>query len=207
MAGRIRFTVLAAAASLLVGFGSAAGQEREPAGWELTPYAGYVMFDDLVSGPLGTSLGAGNGPILGLQVSVDLVPGVKLYGHGAHASGSMRAGAPIIGGFDFGGSTAWLYDAGIELGLPRAGGPAPFVQVGAGGIHQRFEISGIGTDATSFAVNAGVGLDVPLGSRAGLRLMARDYIGRFDFQEAVAFDVDDDIKHNVAVTAGLRFSF
>ncbi len=37
--------------------------------------------------------------------------------------------------------------------------------------------------------------------------MARDYIGRFDFQEAVLVDVDDELRHNIALSAGLRLSF
>jgi hypothetical protein len=37
--------------------------------------------------------------------------------------------------------------------------------------------------------------------------MARDYVGKFDFEEAVLFDVDGKTMHNVALSAGLRLSF
>lgn len=187
---------------------SADGLEAQgSSGIELTPYAGYIIFDDLVSGPAGTGLGSADGPMFGAQIGVPLVPGIKLVGQVAHARSSLRVGVPIVGDLEFGDSRTWLYDGGLELSIPLGSGATPFLQVGAGGIHQAFEVSGVGVDATSFAFNAGLGLDVPLGSHVGLRVMGRDYIGRFDFQEAVLVDIDDEIRHNIAVSAGLRLSF
>lgn len=182
-------------------------EAQAPSGVEVTPYAGYMIFEDLVSGPVGTSLGSADGPIFGAQIGVPLLPGLKLVGHVAHVRSSLRAGVPIVGGIDFGNSRAWLYDGGLELSVPLGSGATPFLQVGAGGIRQEFEVSGVGTGATSFALNAGLGLDIPVGSRVGLRLMGRDYVGRFDFREAVLVEVDDEIRHNVALSAGLRISF
>ena len=48
------------------------------------------------------------------------------------------------------------------------------------------------------------GVDVPLGSRLGLQLMAMDYIGKFDTEEATLIDVDTRTTHNWAFSAGIR---
>jgi hypothetical protein len=65
----------------------------------------------------------------------------------------------------------------------------------------------IRTNATNFAANLGVGADVGLGQGFGLRLMAKDYIGKFNFQDATQLDVQGQTSHNWALSAGLRFDF
>jgi hypothetical protein len=50
----------------------------------------------------------------------------------------------------------------------------------------------------------GAGVDVPLGSRLGLQLMGKDYIGKFDAREATGVNVDSKTTHNWTLSAGLR---
>jgi hypothetical protein len=38
-------------------------------------------------------------------------------------------------------------------------------------------------------------------------LIAKDYIGKFNFQDATQLDVQGQTAHNWALSAGLRFNF
>jgi hypothetical protein len=53
----------------------------------------------------------------------------------------------------------------------------------------------------------GVGADIGLTRNVGLRFLVRDYVGRFDAQEATGIDYSPDIAHNVGLSAGLRLAF
>ena len=59
----------------------------------------------------------------------------------------------------------------------------------------------------SLAGNVGVGADVAIGRGVGFRVMAKDYIGKFDFQEATSFDVSGGTTQSFSFSAGMRFSF
>jgi hypothetical protein len=74
-------------------------------------------------------------------------------------------------------------------------------------MHYDVQVSGTSRTATNAAFNAGVGADIPLAQNIGLRLVARDYIGKFDFNEAASIDVDAKTSHNVALAAGLKLGF
>ena len=53
-----------------------------------------------------------------------------------------------------------------------------------------------------------MGADVAIGRGLGIRLMAKDYFGKFNFQEATSFDIGGDgVTQNYAFSAGVRFSF
>jgi hypothetical protein len=180
--------------------------ERGPS-LQLFPYAGYLVSGNFVSGPLGTSIGPAPAPIFGVQLGLPLGFGLALVGNGALSEGDIEAGVPVLGGVGFGQSTTWLYDGGLELSVPLRAPTRLFLQGGVGGVHRELTVEGISTSASDLMVVGGAGLDLSLGSGAGIRLMARDYVGKFDFEEAVLFDVDGKTMHNIALSAGLRFSF
>lgn len=191
---------------------AAHAQLRQPATVvELTPYAGYMRIADYADGPLGTSLSNRNGYVVGAQLAFRLTPNVAIVGNLARAGADLQVGAPIIGGIGVGTSTLWLYDAGLQLGLPAASrggvGVSPFVQVGAGAIHHEVGSSLLRTRSTNLAYNAGAGADIMFGRSVGLRLLARDYIGRFDAKEATGFDLGTDVRHNIALSAGVTLAF
>jgi hypothetical protein len=98
----------------------------------------------------------------------------------AYAQPGLQLGAPILGGLSVGRSSVLLYDAALRVKVPLTGALpiSPFVQAGAGAIRQSFDLAGISPHATNTAYNLGAGADVSLGSRLGLQLMAKDYIGR-----------------------------
>ena len=178
---------------------------------QVTPYAGYLISGDILKGPLGTSLSTAGGPVYGAQVGLKLAPAISLIGNVGYSTGDLKVGVPILGGYSVGNSTMLMYDGGIELTLPNGAASglsfAPFLQVGAGAMRYEANTSVISTHATNFAGNAGVGADVALGPSMGLRLMVKDYIGKFDFKEATALDVSGETTHNWALSAGLRLAF
>ena len=69
----------------------------------------------------------------------------------------------------------------------RAGGTgiAPFVQGGVGGMTNNVQASVISVQSTNLMYTAGVGVDVGMSRNLALRIQAKDYIGRFDSQEAI----------------------
>jgi hypothetical protein len=177
---------------------------------ELTPSAGYMFFGNYLEGPLGTSLTNANGPLYGVQLDLNLSRNVGLYGHVGYASSDLQVGLPILGGLDIASSDVFLYDGGLELRLPMAGGGTPivpFVQAGAGAIRHEISNGVLDIRATNAAYNAGLGLDVQFTPAIGLRLLAKDYFGRFDFAEATTFDLRGRTAHNVGVSAGLKVGF
>ncbi|HKW49405.1 MAG TPA: hypothetical protein VJN70_18265, partial [Gemmatimonadaceae bacterium] len=128
-----------------------------------------------------------------------------------YTSSDITAGIPFLGGYSIAHSSTLLYDGGLQLDLPltTASGLSlkPFAQVGVGAWHYNISESVIQTNTTNFAANVGLGADIGLGQSMGLRLMAKDYIGKFNFQGATNLDVQGETAHNFALSAGLRFNF
>lgn len=203
------------AAGILAGLGLAATQlaaqdQKRAVGVEVIPYAGYMMFGNYFDGPLGTSVGQQGGVIYGAQLGLALGKNLSLVGNVGRASGDIEVGIPFLGGLPIGSSTVWLYDAGLQLRLPLGGAAQsilPFVQVGAGGVHHALSSGPIETKATNLAANVALGADLGLSRGLAVRLMAKDYIGRFDFEEATGIPTEGDLSHNVALAVGFRIGF
>lgn len=175
---------------------------------EITPYAGYMVFGDFAKGPLGTSLSRADGALLGAQLGVGLTPNVALVGNVARASGDVGIGLPFLDDLSVGSSSAWMFDGALQLSLPVSGavGFAPFLQLGAGAMRHDVTI-GLSTQATNVVGTIGAGADFSLTRNVGLRLMAKDYIGRFDVREATSVDYTPGVAHNVGLSAGLKMTF
>lgn len=202
------------ALTLLAPLGAAGAQGRAgPTGAGLggavTPYAGYLVTGNWFEGPVGTSISTANTPLVGAQLSVPLVAGLSLTGNVGYASGDVRVGLPIIGGLNVGSNDLWVYDAGLELGgLPRGGtGLAPFVQGGVGGMTNNLQSSVFSVRSTNLMYTAGVGVDVGMSRNVALRIQAKDYIGRFDSEEAIGIRSRGTLSHNWALSAGLKLTF
>ena len=179
---------------------------------DVTPYAGYMIFGHFVDGPLGTSLSSSASPVYGAQVGLALMPNVKLVGNIAHAAGDLKVGIPLLGGINAGKTSALVMDAGLQLSLPTPTTSiayVPFVQAGVGAMRWNVDLGSTGLTAksTNLVGNLGAGIDVALGPSMGLRFMAKDYIGKFDFREATSLDVSGKTANNWAITAGVRVGF
>ena len=179
--------------------------------FDFTPYVGYMVFGSLMDGPLGTSIGNAPAPVFGAQLGMHLAPNVSIVGNVAAASSDIKAGIPLIGGLSVAHSNMLLYDGGLQLDVPVmtiAGTTmSPFLQAGAGAMRYEISQSFLSTNATNFAGNVGVGADVALGKNVGMRLMAKDYIGKFDIKDATFIDYQAKTANNVAFSAGLKLSF
>ena len=204
--------VAALAAALLLPASALRAQDAPPAPLlQIAPYAGYMLFGNMYDGPLGTSLSNAPGAVYGAQLSVQLVPGLSLVGNVATADATLQVGVPFLGGYDVGESSVLLYDAGLQLGTSlgdRSRLPlSPFLQVGVGGMRHDVRSGILETTATNIAFNAGVGADVALSQGIGLRVLAKDYMGRFDTREATGIATDATLAHNWALSGGLTLSF
>ena len=179
--------------------------------FELTPYAGYMIFGDYFKGPLGTSVTNAPGALYGVQLGMKLAPNVSLVGNLGYTSTDVRVGIPFLGGYSVAHSSTLLYDGGLQVDLPltTASGFSlkPFAQIGAGAMRYDISQSVIQTQATNFAANVGVGADLALGRSFGLRLMAKDYFGKFDIKDATQLDVTGETAHNWGLSAGVRLNF
>jgi hypothetical protein len=178
-------------------------------GATVTPFAGYLITGDWYDGPIGTRLATTNSVMVGGQGSIPLTKGIALVGSLAYASGDLRIGLPLLGGVNVGTAKTWLYDAGLELGgLPgRKLGIAPFVQIGIGGMTNDLQNSLFDVRASNIAYTGGVGLEVGLIESWALRVQAKDWVGRFNSEDAVGFRAEGNLAHNWALTAGVKLRF
>lgn len=202
-------TSMVGLATLAVAMPAAAQQVTHAKVLEVSPYAGYMMFGKLFEGPIGTSVSAANGPVYGAQLSLTMAKNIALYGNLGYSSSDLKVGLPILGGLDVGSSKALMYDGGVELKVPMAAGSkvTPFVQGGVGAIRYEVQTGFLNTNATNVAYNFGGGFDVRLAPNFGLRLMAKDYLGKFDFKEVTGFDLNEKMTNNVALTLGVNVGF
>jgi hypothetical protein len=190
---------------------SAAQQSRPSGVARVTPYVGLITFGSIAEGPLGTNVASQPAMLYGAQVGVNLTPNVALVGNVGYASSSIEVGLPIIGGLRVGDSKALLYDGGVQLRLPGVtsfgSGVVPFVEAGAGAIRYEVSAGPLTTTSTNLAANFGGGVDLQFGRGLGARLMAKDYVGKFDFKEATGFDFTGKTTHNFVVAPGLNLGY
>ena len=206
----MRLQVVRSAAVVVAAFAFAAPLGAQAGvGATLTPFAGYLVTGNWYDGPVGTSLSTTNAPMVGVHAGIPLTRGIALVGSVGYASGDLRVGLPIIGGVNVGTARTWMYDAGLELGglAGKSRGLAPYVTAGIGGMTNDISNSLFSTKASNLVYAAGVGVDVGFADNLALRVQAKDYIGKFDSQEAVGFKVDGNLAHNWALTAGVKLRF
>jgi hypothetical protein len=208
---RISHRIFVAAASMALAASAGAQAPESGTVLHLSPYVGYMVFGNYLKGPLGSTLSNAPGVIYGTQVGMSLAPNLSLIGNIGYTTSDMKVGIPFLGGISVGHSSMLIYDAGLEynFGSLKSGALpfSPFVQGGVGAIRYDINESILSTQATNFAANAGVGADVSLGRGVALRLLAKDYIGKFNFQDATGLGISGETAHNFAFSAGIRLDF
>jgi hypothetical protein len=183
-----------------------AAAQTIPVDVELTPVVGGMLF--LGELPREVQLTATDGSIVrlsGQELDHSVVFGgraalrfAERFGVGATVLYSPTTATGSSGTATDVGIWSYGLDASYHLATPS---PLvqPFLIGGLGAKTYDFD----GMDAvTHFMWNVGAGVDVALHPRASLRLEARDYMSLFDPEVA---GVDDEIQHNVALSAGLSF--
>jgi hypothetical protein len=207
-----RSLLIAAAVSLTSAASTFAQSSPTPTVFQITPYVGYMVFGDYLKGPVGTSLSNAPGVVYGAQAGIAIAPNLSLIGNLGYTNSDLKVGIPILGGISVGHSSMLIYDADLEysFGAPKPGSTpiSPFVQAGVGAISYNIDEGDIiQTNATNFAGNVGVGADFAVGNGMALRVMAKDYIGQFNFQDATGFGISGATAHNFAFSAGLKLNF
>ena len=186
------------------------------AAFHVTPYVGYMRFGALNEYDGGVRESFDNRPVYGAQASLAVTRNLSVVGNFGYAqtrpvfkNAASSAQVPTSPA-DVG---VWLYDANAEYRLPVAalsGAVRPFVQAGAGQIRYSTEADDISSRSrTSTALNAGLGVDVQMGS-VGLRLMAKDYLTSLQWERAEDVSLrgrESQRANNIALTAGLRVGF
>lgn len=171
----------------------------------VAPYVGYMHLGNLISGPLGTSLGAIDGFAFGGRADLALTPNIALVGNLGYTSGDMTFGIPLVGGVTIGQRSALMYDLGVRYQAPLGSGRiVPFVEGGLGAMRQKVSTGPISVTATDLAWHAGLGASVQLAPQVALHLIASDYISKFNPGDQAGLDLSTDAIHNFAVTVGVR---
>jgi hypothetical protein len=177
----------------------------------ITPYVGYMMFGDYLKGPFGTSLTNSPGLMYGTQLDLPMSKNVSLVGNLGYTSSDFQIGVPFLSGIDVGHSQMYIYDADLQysFGATKTSSLAfsPFIQAGVGAMHYNIDADFLTTTATNLAGNVGAGADFAVGRGIALRVMAKDYIGQFNFQDVTGLGLTGQTANNFALTAGLKFDF
>ena len=177
----------------------------------VSPYIGYMIFGNYLTGPLGSSVSNAPSLLYGTQVGLSLAPNLSLIGNIGYTSSNIQVGLPFLGGVSVGNSSLLMYDAGLEYDFHPAssGGLAlsPFLQAGVGQMRYTINESVLQTQAMNLAGNFGAGVDLALSRGVAVRVMAKDYVGKFNFQDATSLGIDGNTANNFALSAGLRLDF
>ena len=218
--------VFAAAMLALAGAGQLSAQAQsaptKSSSLFVAPYAGYMVFGDHLKGPLGTSISNKNSPVFGAQAGVGLTKNVSLVGNVGYAKTNWTVGAPVLGSVSVADANVLMYDAGLEYRMPLSGLESapltPVFQLGAGAV--RYSVGALPIDlpvvgnllplsvsSTNFAANAGVGVDYKVTPSLGVRLLAKDYVGKFDVPALSALGVNSKLSHNLAFSVGVNLGF
>jgi hypothetical protein len=208
----MRSTIHVAGVLAVLGFAGAA-EAQSPisvnrGNFAITPYAGYLVSQSFLEGPLNSTLGIQSAPVYGAQVSLPLAPAASIVGTIGYGAGDLEAGIPIVGGISVGKTNTLLLDASVELRLENAQSRVvPVFQLGGGVLRREVTILGVTADATDFQVSGAIGFDMPVASNIALRVMAKDHYGKADFGSVGPLEVKSNDLHAVALTGGVRIAF
>jgi hypothetical protein len=187
----------------------------QPSVFSLTPYVGYIAYGDHFETANGAEFSNDNGAIYGVQLGIDMTPNLALVGNFGYSRTNWEFEFAGPGETFAGDVGVWLYDGNLQLKFPMSAGAgtfSPFAQAGVGAMRFTADRNDFQADGTTnVAFNAGLGADFNVGA-LGLRLMAKDYISSFKWDEFRNANDPDDLReagtsHNFAFTLGLKLGF
>jgi hypothetical protein len=200
--------------ALLLPFSSAGGQSTSAdSKVHLSAGAGVLTSGAYFTGPGDIEVASGTAAAALAQVSVAVHPRVALVFSGLYARPEWElSGVPLAGTIGVSGASLWFADAGVRGWLPIGGAPggtAAFAALGAGAARYALNTSVLGVavdeQATNFTVSVGAGLSIPLASRVGLELMAKDYVASFrSVRDLAQFGVEGKRAHTFVFLASAR---
>ena len=175
-----------------------------------------MIFGDHFETGNGVEYSNKNGAIFGAQAGIDMSKNLSLIGNFGYSKTNytfeFTGTRPDVNGSDVG---IWLYDANLQFKAPFMTPTAsfgPFVQLGLGALKFSTDDNDFGSSgSTNVAYNAGLGFDATVRG-LGLRIMAKDYISSFQWDEFQNANDPNDIQdatisHNFAITAGFKIGF
>lgn len=166
------------------------------------------------TGPGALELAADNAPAGALEVAVPVHRSFSIVLGGVHAQPAFQlSGLPLIGSVGVDGARLWFADAALRGRFPlgrQSGGPTAFAQLGAGLGYYAVSASvldnAIDEHATNFAGAIAAGVDLPIGDRFGLQLMAKDFIASFrSVRDLESFGIEGHLTHTLLLLASARF--
>lgn len=180
---------------------------------QLSAGAGFLTSGTYFTRPGSLELANGDGLAGALEVSVTVHQAFAVVLAAAHARPHWKLnGVPLIGSVDVPGARLWFADAALRAKLPLGSAPsapAVFAQAGGGVAHYAISTSVLGTSvdeqATNVALALGAGLALPVTSRLGFEVMAKDYIASFKgVRDLAAFGIEGRVAHTVLLLVSAR---
>ena len=145
-----------ALSTLAVSTPLAAQQRSVGPSFGITPYAGYMKFGNLVSGPLGTSVRNAGAAVYGAEATLGLTRAIALVGNVAYTQPGLDIGPASTHATNF----AYNVGAGADVALAPRFGLQLMVKDYIGKFDAR-EATGLNVDTKTthnFAVSAGLRL-------------------------------------------------
>ena len=148
----------------------------------------------------------------GTQVDLSLAPKLSLVGNIGYTTSDIKVGIPILGGVSVGHSSMLIYDAGLEYNFGCDDGARDADRAIHSGGRRRDSLRHrrVGDQHTGDEFRRQRRRRRRLHARAAASRCgssAKDYIGKFNFQDATGLGISGNTAHNFALSAGLRFDF
>lgn len=194
----------------------------KPSVFSITPYVGYAKYGDHFefTPPAGTQVEFTNddAAVFGVQAGFDFTRNFSLLGNFAYSNTHWEFETDGPGTNDdeqdAGDVALWFYDANLQFKLPMFMGKTafvPFAQAGLGAIKFTADENDFGSKGqANMAYNVGLGADWQI-SGVGLRLMAKDYISSFEWDDISSLDEGNTFNattsHNWVFSLGLKLGF
>ena len=181
--------------------------------WHVSAGGGRITSGAYFTGPGDLELASAGSAAALAQVSLAFHPRLSAVLAAAYARPEFElTGVPLAGTVGVPGASLWFADASVRGWAPlgdRGGAPAAFLSLGLGLARYSLETSllGVAVDerATNVALALGAGLVLPIVSRVGVEVTARDYVASFrSVRDLEDFGVEGRRAHTILLAVSAR---